>query len=141
MMKMLKTIGNFLKKPKSGEISDPDQKNNCEIHGRESGKLLNRVEIMKQINEHRQFQDEKFDWTGMTFADQICVLVEEVGEVARVANELLLKMTKGSTWKEYKKQCDIDRRSELIQVAAVAIRMIEDLDRTEEKSDDLINDR
>lgn len=102
--------------------------------GSESIKLLNLVSIFKEISEHRQEQDKRFSWISMSFADQLAVLVEEVGEVAREANEFAQDNCSKFV---FRKQA----RAELIQVAAVAIRMIEDLDHGADESDDLINDR
>ena len=79
-------------------------------------------QIIHQILEERKRQDEKWGVQTHAPADWLTILGEEVGEVNKAAYE-----AKHHTGKIK------DYREELIQVAAVAVAMIECFDRIEDK--------
>lgn len=76
--------------------------------------------VFKEVYEERKKQVNKWGLQNHSPADYLMILGEEVGEVNRAALEAHFH---GANLKPY--------RNELIQVAAVAIAMIECFDRKE----------
>ncbi|EKO89057.1 hypothetical protein LEP1GSC020_3157 [Leptospira interrogans serovar Grippotyphosa str. 2006006986] len=81
-----------------------------------------REKIFKEISEEREKQDLKFGPQNHRPAEWCMILGEEVGEVQKAALESYFRYEGRSN--DYS-----DYRKELIQVAAVAIAMIESYDR------------
>ena len=80
--------------------------------------------IIKEIINEREKQDTKWGEQNHQPIEWVSILTEEVGEVAKAALESHFKhKEKDHSYKEYRK--------ELVQVAAVALAMIESLDRNE----------
>lgn len=81
------------------------------------------VEVLKDINEERERQDEEWGEQNHSPVIWMPILMEEVGEAAQEA-------VKSHFADEgvYGKHVDLYRQ-EMIQVAALAIAMIESLDR------------
>jgi NTP pyrophosphatase (non-canonical NTP hydrolase) len=78
--------------------------------------------IFNEIKKERQQQDEKWGEQNHHAIEWCAILGEEVGEVNKAALE--------AHFKGYKRTGNYsDYRTELIQVAAVAVAMIECLDR------------
>ncbi|HQQ81958.1 MAG TPA: MazG-like family protein [Cyclobacteriaceae bacterium] len=80
--------------------------------------------VFKEIHEERKRQDDKWGQQDHSPADYLMILGEEVGEANKAALE----------WRFGYTGMDPDNyRKELIQVAAVAVAMIESYDRTNPK--------
>jgi len=80
--------------------------------------------VVKEIIEEREKQDAKWGEQNHSPIEWVSILTEEVGEVAKAALESHFKhKNKDHSYTEYRK--------ELVQVAAVAIAMLESLDRNE----------
>ena len=86
--------------------------------------------VIERVVKERRRQDElkaagRFRFTcadyGMLDADKLCVLTEEVGEVAREVLSLATLVTDGAGKREALRQ-------ELVQVAAIAVAWIEALE-------------
>ncbi len=97
--------------------SSDDTKSNLEIERKKM-----RENIFKEISEERERQDLKFGPQNHRPAEWCMILGEEVGEVQKAALESYFRY-------EGKNNDYSDYRKELIQVAAVAIAMIESYDR------------
>lgn len=81
--------------------------------------FLKTTNVLNEVLQERQRQDAKFGPDrNYTPHEWLCVLTEEVGEVANAINENVLHRT---TLENY--------RHELVQVAAVAVAAIESYDR------------
>lgn len=85
-----------------------------------------RNQIFREINQERNIQENKWGQQNHHPLEWLPILTEEVGEVNKAALETYFKY-KGSDplYKDYRK--------ELIQVAAVAVNMIECFDRNFEE--------
>ncbi|WP_036072678.1 MazG-like family protein [Leptospira noguchii] len=79
--------------------------------------------IIQEILEEREKQDEKWGEQNHKPIEWCAILVEEVGEVSKAALETYFKYKGKDSYSEY--------RRELIQVSAVAMVMIECLDRNQ----------
>ena len=74
-------------------------------------------------------QDSKWGEQNHGFAPWMCILMEEVGECAEAVNETIF-----NNGPEARKRGGLDNiRKEAVQVAAVAIAMVECIDRIEEQ--------
>lgn len=82
------------------------------------------VQVTCEVLDERQKQDAKWGEQNHSPAEWLAVLTEEVGEVAQ---EVLRNRFGGRDLSAY--------RAELIQVAAVAVAMVECLDRNCESQD------
>lgn len=100
--------------------------------------LINIEIILNEIKAEREKQNKKWGVQNHSVIEWQAILMEEVGEVAREAADFHfinpIKDESGVYHHVYhgdkiQKQRLIDYRKELIQVAAVAIHMIECLDR------------
>lgn len=80
--------------------------------------------ILKEIQAERQRQDDKWGVQNHDPITWCAILGEEVGEVNKAALEAYFKKESSRGTKSLK-----DYREELIQVAAVAVAMIESLER------------
>lgn len=74
--------------------------------------------VLEEIAKERNRQDEKWGEQNHSPADYLTILGEEVGEANKAALEAKFA---GKPWDDYRK--------ELVQVAAVAVAMIECFDR------------
>ncbi|WP_025184035.1 MazG-like family protein [Leptospira kirschneri] len=83
-------------------------------------KILSREKILSEINQERDRQDSRWGEQNHRPIEWIPILGEEVGEVNKAALESYFS----GGIKDYS-----EYRKELIQVAAVAIAMIESYDR------------
>ncbi|MBS2100688.1 MazG-like family protein [Carboxylicivirga linearis] len=81
------------------------------------------IHIFNEIVEERKRQDEKWGEQNHKPVEWCAILGEEVGEVNKAALEAHFKMY----YKDNEKLANY--REELIQVAAVAVAMIESLER------------
>ena len=89
--------------------------------------MHNLNKALEAIITEREKQDAKWGEQNHSPIEWVSILTEEVGEVAKAALESHFKhKNKDHSYTEYRK--------ELIQVAAVAIAMIESLDRNELKN-------
>ena len=95
-------------------------------------------EIIKEILEERKFQDKKWGVQNHSPMEWCPILVEEVGEVNKAALQSHFKekipnvfgeRPTGGSPKERREYHEKRYREELIQVAAVALSMIECFDR------------
>ena len=89
---------------------------------------MDRIAIYNDISDERRRQHEKFgDQVEMGCMFMLAVLTEEVGEVAQAAIELDVSLDQehDSVRNHYLARI----RAELVQVAAVAVQMIEHIDR------------
>jgi NTP pyrophosphatase (non-canonical NTP hydrolase) len=76
--------------------------------------------VLQEVFDERLRQDAKWGEQNHTPVEYFAVLAEEVGEVAKDAVENRFNPDEGSV---------ANMRAELIQVAAVAVAMVESLDR------------
>ena len=90
---------------------------------RRSALFMKPSSVYNEIQDERKRQDEKWGEQNHEPPDWLMILGEEVGEVNKAALETRFGNIKD--WSEYRK--------ELIQVAAVAVSMIESLDRKEKR--------
>jgi len=100
-------------------------------------KLSNRTSILAEIVGERQKQDAKWGEQNHNPIEWSAILTEECGEVAKEALEYHFYTKKNvkdakviSDWQKEKLS---KYRAELIQVAAVAVAMLESLERNELK--------
>ncbi len=98
-------------------------------------------EIFKEIQNERERQNEEWGEQNHSPIEWIAILTEEVGEASKEVvdyhfkNDLTLRA--GEDYlkdKVVQKQRLMNYRKELIQVAAVAVQMIECLDRDKQKT-------
>ncbi len=93
---------------------------------------VRRLDIITEVVDERNRQDARFGEQNHTPFIYLSILTEEVGEAAKAANDshvfasTKLLNTTVSTWDKDKLKA---YRAELVQVAAVAVAMIECLDR------------
>lgn len=89
--------------------------------------------VLQEIREERMRQNNKFGDQSHNPIEWIAILTEEVGEAAKEAVDHHFKypVNKGDNPPNIfdQKMRLRDYRKELIQVAAVAVQMVEDLDR------------
>ena len=84
-------------------------------------------DVMKEVLKERQRQDRKWGEQNHEPFKWLAILGEEVGEVNNAALE-------SYDWVNNKFKEDLDHyREELIQVAAVAVSMVECIDRNKKK--------
>lgn len=83
--------------------------------------------ILGEVAEERKWQDEKWGQQNHDPAVWLAILGEEVGE----ANNAFCESHFNSQTAAVKRKELFNMRSELIQVAAVAVAMVESLDRNE----------
>ncbi len=89
---------------------------------------MSRMQIYQQISDERIRQDAKWGVQNHTPAVWLMILGEEVGEANKAALEALAPCGSPIGQRE---QWLREYREELIQVAAVAVSMVECLDRNE----------
>ena len=77
------------------------------------------LKILNEVRQERKRQDEKWGEQNHNPADWLMILSEEVGEASKAALEAKFVHDDGG----------LRYRKELIQVAAVAVAMVESLDR------------
>lgn len=82
-----------------------------------------RQAVLEEVSEERTFQDSKWGLQNHVPYVWLAILTEEVGEVAQ---EILRSDFAGKSLSAY--------RAELVQVAAVAVAAIQNLDRDTEAS-------
>lgn len=85
------------------------------------------LQVFDEVMKERDRQDAKFGIQNLNPFKYQSILVEEVGEVAKATNDSY--DWKRQQWKHKKLMTDM--RTELIQVAAVAVAMVECLDRNQ----------
>ncbi len=89
--------------------------------------MKSRIQLVSLIEQERQNQIDKWGVPNHTPIEWCAILMEECGEVSREALEYHFK-------KYYKQNGQLQRyEKELIQVAAVALAMLESLHRNELK--------
>ena len=74
--------------------------------------------VLREVEFERKLQDKKWGEQNHPQMDWLGILAEEFGEAAKECNEFHFRQIRR-----------IELREELIQVAAVAVAMIESLDR------------
>ena len=86
-----------------------------------SFRATNRSKVFARIDSERFRQDSRWGVQETSFGRDLLVLVEEVGEAVKVYNEAMEAegMGVGETYLEFEE--------ELVQVAAVAVRILEGL--------------
>lgn len=87
--------------------------------------------VINEVREERQLQNAKWGEQNHNVCEWVSILAEEVGEVSKEAVDLHFKY--GITDKQTEQNRIENYRKECIQVAAVAIQMVESLDRQLEK--------
>ena len=80
--------------------------------------------VLQEVKNERDRQDAKWGVQNHHPVEWLSILGEEFGEVCKASCEAHFKYENGETWKNY--------REELIQTAAVAVAMVECLDRNGE---------
>ncbi len=88
-------------------------------------------DILCEVLRERYRQDSKWGQQDHTFAVWLMILSEEFGEVAKEANEYHFAKVKTVQDIVNKTLRGRNYREELIQVAAVAVAMVESYDRNE----------
>lgn len=83
--------------------------------------------VIKEVMEERSYRDGLWGEQNHAPADWLMILMEEVGEAAKGALENRFLYPGNAGLGEY--------RAELIQVAAVAVAMVESLDRNQKNQD------
>ena len=89
-------------------------------------------QILDDIQKERQRQTEKWGEQNNSYPKWISILTEEVGEAAKEANDyeyLLDKINNPTFDSVLLNQTLINLREELVQVAAVAVQIIEEIDK------------
>ena len=89
-------------------------------------------QILDDIQKERQRQTEKWGEQNNSYPKWISILTEEVGEAAKEANDyeyLLDKINNPAFDSVLLNQTLINLREELVQVAAVAVQIIEKIDK------------
>jgi NTP pyrophosphatase (non-canonical NTP hydrolase) len=86
--------------------------------------------IINEILSERERQTAKFGVQNHTPAEWLMILGEEVGEVNRAALEYHFQDQFPEIFTRPKAQLIREYRKELIQVAAVCVAMIENIDKT-----------
>ena len=89
-------------------------------------------QILDDIQKERQRQTEKWGEQNNSYPKWISILTEEVGEAAKEANDyeyLLDKINNPTFDSVLLNQTLINLREELVQVAAVAVQIIEKIDK------------
>lgn len=91
---------------------------------------MSQLSVMQDVIEERTRQNLKWGVQNHEPCRWISILTEEVGEAAQAANDMLEKPASSNAelWGQ-----EQEYRAELVQVAAVAIAMIENLDRNRSK--------
>ncbi|MGG8495946.1 hypothetical protein ACQY1Q_05995 [Tenacibaculum sp. TC6] len=93
--------------------------------------------ILQEIREERSRQNEKWGEQNHNLVEWMAILTEEHGEVGKEAVELHFGAQQFNPSLEENKEAFKERleayRTELIQVAAVAVSMIESVERNEFK--------
>lgn len=84
--------------------------------------------VLNEVFREREKQDEKWGQQNHSPPDWLMILGEEVGEANKAALESYF-YNKGPREPESKDKDYSEYRKELIQVAAVAVAMVESLDR------------
>lgn len=77
--------------------------------------------VLSEVKAERERQDKKWGQQNHHPVEWLAILGEEFGEVSKAACEAYFHYENGETWADY--------RNELIQTAAVAVAMVECLDR------------
>jgi len=89
--------------------------------------------ILKEVEQERFRQNEKWGVQNRNVVEWVAILTEEVGEVAKEAVDFYFANgvvdVHTLTNEEEQKQRLANYRMECIQVAAVAVQMVENLDR------------
>lgn len=83
------------------------------------------AKVLLEVKQEREFQTKKFGVQNHSPAEWLMILGEEVGEANQAALETHFnydKVSEAIRWENY--------RAELVQVAAVAVAMVECLDRS-----------
>jgi len=85
--------------------------------------------IINEILSERKRQIEKFGKQNRTLIEWAVILGEEVGEVNRAALEFHFRNEYPNIYTKDKSEYLANFRKELIQVAAVCLEIIEDIDK------------
>lgn len=80
------------------------------------------IYVLEEVREERVRQDAKWGQQDHHPTEWLSILGEEFGEVCKAVCEAHFKYENGETWENY--------REELIQVAAVAVSMVQSYDRS-----------
>ena len=91
--------------------------------------------IFNEIKKERQRQIDKFGVQSRSLVEWCVILGEEVGEVNRAALEFHFKNEYPKIYTKSKEQMLSNFRKELIQIAAVCIEIIEDIDNETTRND------
>ena len=81
--------------------------------------------VLLQVADERKRQEDKWGQQNHDPFTYLAILGEEFGEACQVAVQATMEPDKNTTWDDY--------RDELIQIAAVAVAMVECLDRNVNK--------
>lgn len=88
--------------------------------------------VLKEVKEEREEQDEKWGQQNYSWPEFLMILGEEVGEANKAGTDAFLAVQKNSPGIAYNELMHM--RTELIQVAAMAVQIVESLDRNELKT-------
>lgn len=91
--------------------------------------------VLDEIEAERIRQDKKWGTQNHGMAVWTMILAEEVGEAAREANDYHFSKRGSVELDEAQRERGRNYRAELVQVAAVAVAMIESFDRNEAKGE------
>lgn len=89
--------------------------------------------VLQRVTKERNRQDELFGTQNHDPVEWLPILMEEIGEASREALEYHFSFKNGTTSRFSQKRAESLRRyeKELVQVAAVAIAMLESFQRNE----------
>lgn len=88
------------------------------------------MDVLREVTDERTWQDAKWGRQNHEPAIWLMILGEEVGEATKAALEAWVAVDRITAWSTLN-YWQHEYRRELIQVAAVAVAMVESLDRNE----------
>lgn len=107
-----------------GDVVDmPDYKDRVEARARQIERSTRTQSVLNEVFSERFRQDAMWGEQNHSPTEWASILGEEVGEVSRAINEITFNHP------GYREKARQDYRRELVEVAAVAVAMVESLDR------------
>mgnify|MGYP000098869293 CR=1 FL=1 len=85
--------------------------------------------VIEEVENERKAQDKKWGQQNHSWPEFLMILGEEVGEANKAGTDAFLAVKSGSPGIAYNELTHM--RTELIQVAAMAVQIVESLDRNE----------
>lgn len=89
------------------------------------------ISVLEEVAAERERQDAKWGEQNHRLPFYFTIFAEEVGEVAKAVVEHESAPSLTAAGEEYREAIELQVRAELIQAAAVAVAMVERIDRGE----------